>query len=159
MQYFTIHELCRSHRAAQLGIDNSPNYEQAQNLTALITAVLDPARARWGRPITVTSGFRCPELNSRTPNASRNSQHTKGEAADIIASRTNRQANFDLGRLIASLGNFDQLIFEDTGRTDLLPEWIHVSWKRTGINRHEIRKHVKGTGPIYPLIDKKLLNL
>ena len=81
MHFFTIHELSRSHKAATLGIDNTPPHDVVLNLTALVETVLDPARARWGKPITVSSGYRCPQLNAVTPGASRNSQHTKGEAA------------------------------------------------------------------------------
>ena len=158
MQYFTLQELYRSHTAAQLGIDNTPPHDVTQNLTALVNNVLDPARARWHRPIYVTSGYRCPRLNASVGGAV-GSQHTKGEAADIVAAPSSRHSNYQLGRLIAQLGNYDQLIFEDTGRLDLLPEWIHVSYKRNGPNRHEIRKHVKGTGPVYPLVDKHLLGL
>ena len=119
--------------------------EAKANLTALIEQVLDPAREKLGRPIFVNSGYRCLKHNQKVGGAT-NSQHTKGEAADIIASSTNRHQNYLLGRLIASLGNFDQIIFEDTGRQDLLPEWIHVSWKRNGNNRHSqlIAQRVNG---------------
>ena len=158
MQYFTIQELYRSQTAAARGIDNTPSLYALQNLTALVDNVLDPLRATWHRPITVTSGYRCPQLN-RIVGGSATSQHTKGEAADITATPSTPQDNYQLGRLIAQLGDFDQLIFEDTGRNDLLPLWIHVSYKRLGFNRREIRKHVKGTGPIYPFVNKHQLGL
>lgn len=35
------------------------------------------------KPIIVTSGRRCEKHNAETPNASKNSQHVKGNAADI----------------------------------------------------------------------------
>ncbi len=148
MQFFTIHELSRSHKAATLGIDNTPPNDVVLNLTALVINVLDPVRAAMGKPIRVTSGYRCPELNARIPGASSDSQHTKGEAADIVIAKGGKWDNYLLGCAIVRLGNFDQVIFENVGKDDLLPDWIHVSWKRTGTNRHEIRKHVKGSGPI-----------
>lgn len=156
MQYFTIKELTHSQTATVRGIDNSPSLYAVMNLTALVVNVLDPARAALERPIYVGSGFRCPELN-RLVGGDANSQHLRGEAADIHLDSP--RENYELGCLLVRLGNFDQVIFENVGKNDLLPDWVHVSWKRTGTNRHEIRKHVKGTGPIYPFVDKRLLNL
>ncbi|MBQ9546798.1 MAG: peptidase M15 [Bacteroidales bacterium] len=148
MQYFTIDEFTRSDITAIHGIDNSPSLYAIGNLTALVINVLDPVRAAMGKPICVTSGYRCPELNARIAGASSDSQHTKGEAADIVIAKGGKWDNHLLGCAIVRLGNFDQVIFENVGKDDLLPDWIHVSWKRTGTNRHEIRKHVKGSGPI-----------
>lgn len=158
MKYFTIGELTRSNKAARLHIDNTPDAEAEANLRALVAAVLDPAREQYGKPIHVSSGYRSPKLNRSLPNASKTSQHLKGEAADIFVDAGSK-GNFELGQLIARLGNFDQIIFEEVGTNDLLPTWIHVSWKRRGDNRREIRKHVKGTGPVYPMVSRKEIGL
>lgn len=63
MKYFTIKELCKSTTAEQLGIDNSPNSEIVNNLKQLVEYILDPLRERYGKPIHVNSGYRCPALN------------------------------------------------------------------------------------------------
>lgn len=133
MQYFTIDEFTRSDIAAIHGIDNSPSLYAIGNLTALVINVLDPVRAAMGKPIRVTSGYRCPELNARIPGTSSDSQHTKGEAADIVIAKGGKWDNYLLGCAIVRLGNFDQVIFENVGKDDLLPDWIHVSWKRTAL--------------------------
>jgi len=157
MLYFSIAELIKSVKAAALGIDNKPGSEYKKNLEALVDNVLDPVRMAFGRPISVTSGFRCERLNKAVGGAGK-SQHLRGEAADIVAAgaKVDRKANHDIGVLIARQNNFDQLIFEDCGRGDLLPEWIHVSYSRTGSNRHDIKKMLNG---VYSTITLKDLGI
>lgn len=43
---------------------------------------LDAARARYGGPMKITSGYRCPEHNAKV-GGKPDSAHTTGEAADI----------------------------------------------------------------------------
>lgn len=95
-----------------------------QNLQALVEHVLDPARERLGMPITVNSGYRCPTHNAKVGGV-KNSQHLKGEAADITCADNKR-----LAEIIEQLGNFDQLI--------VYPTFLHVSYKRQGVNRESI---------------------
>ncbi len=95
-----------------------------QNLQALVEHVLDPARERLGMPITVNSGYRCPAHNKAVGGV-KNSQHLKGEAADITCADNKR-----LAEIIEQLGNFDQLID--------YPTFLHVSYKRQGVNRESI---------------------
>lgn len=129
MKYFTINELTKSSTATRLHIDNTPNPTIKANLTALIENILDPLRKAWGAPIIVTSGYRCERLNKAVGGAS-NSQHVKGEAADIRTISDSRHDNEKLLRLLLSLNlPFDQVINEypdAMGR----PEWIHVSFSR-----------------------------
>lgn len=157
MIYFSIAELIRSAKATKLGIKNNPEKEYERNLVSLVDNVLDPARTAFGCPINVTSGFRSMELNRAVGGAGK-SQHLRGEAADIVAggSKAGRQGNREIGLIIARQGNFDQLIFENCERTSILPEWIHVSYSRTGTNRREIRKMVGG---VYSNISLKDLGL
>lgn len=158
MKHFTISEFIRSNTAINKKIWNGANREQEDNLIALVDAVLDPVREMYGKPIHVSSGFRCPQINGSLPNSSKKSQHMSGEAADIYTD-AGIKGNFDIGQLIAKLGKFDQLIFEDVGTDDMLPLWIHVSWKKSGYNRGEIKKHVKGTGSVYPIVTRKEIGL
>ena len=95
-----------------------------QNLQALVEHVLDLARERLGMPITVNSGYRCPAHNKAVGGV-KNSQHLKGEAADITCADNKR-----LAEIIEQLGNFDQLI--------VYPTFLHVSYKRQGVNRESI---------------------
>lgn len=47
--------------------------------------VLEDIRAQFNKPVIVTSGYRTPEYNAKIGGA-KNSQHTKGTAADIKVS-------------------------------------------------------------------------
>ena len=53
-------------------------------LTILVEQLLDPIRRRYGAPIIVTSGYRCPALNTAVGGVA-NSHHIIGCAADIVA--------------------------------------------------------------------------
>lgn len=128
--YFTIDELTRSAKAERHGIDNTPTPEATTALERLIKNILDPARAIYGRPITVTSGYRSPKLNEAVGGVP-NSQHIKGEAADITAGSP--AENRRLFAIIRELGDFDQLIDENNFT------WVHVSYKTSG-NRRQILK-------------------
>jgi uncharacterized protein YcbK (DUF882 family) len=62
-----------------------------------------------GNPITVNSGYRCPELNKAIGGVA-NSQHLIGQAADI--SMGDKKSNKVLFDTIKELGKYDQLIDE-----------------------------------------------
>jgi len=167
MKYFTISEFIKSDTALKMRLWNGANKEIEENIRALVDNVLDPLRERYGRPIYVTSGYRCPKLNNAV-NGAPNSQHMRGEAADIVArplgagdcgsasamtaggaakpqsAGYSPTENMKLAKMIAEAGNFDQMILEEVGPNDLLPQWIHVSWKRNGWNRKNILKKVAG---------------
>ena len=122
MKYFTIKELTKSTTAIKRHIDNTPSKEVERSLTALVEKVLDPLREEYGKPIIVTSGYRCPRLNAivgSTPS----SQHVKGEAADIKSVQDTPEENKKLFDLIVKLKlPFDQLINEHNY------DWVHVSY-------------------------------
>lgn len=135
MKYFTMTELTSSATARRKGIDNTPDAKAKAALSALVANVLDPLREKYGKPIVVSSGYRCPKLNKAVGGVAR-SQHTKGEAADIrcvSGSRAENKRLFDL--IVASGLPFDQLI-DEYGY-----DWVHVSFK-DGANRRQIL-HVK----------------
>ncbi len=85
----------------------------------------------------MSSGFRCPQLNSLIHGATQ-SQHLRGEAVDTYTD-AGPVGNLEVARLIIASGCFDQVILENVPGNQLLPQWIHVSWKRLGANRREIR--------------------
>ena len=84
MKYFSIPELTHSLRAQAHSSANVPTAEAKKNLELLVKHVLDPVRERWGVPIYVNSGYRCPELNKLVGGAP-NSYHLSGMAADITS--------------------------------------------------------------------------
>ena len=128
-KYFTIEELCHSDTAIAKGIDNTPSEEVKKNLEALIENVLDPLREAYGKPIYVNSGYRNPALNKAVGGVS-NSQHVKGQAADIDVHNT--AENQKLYDYITNNLDFDQCLWENGGA------WIHVSYKREGGNRKQV---------------------
>lgn len=130
MKYFSIEELCRSTTAEKEGIANDPTADVETKLTALVDNVLDPLREWYGKPITVNSGYRSPELN-KAVGGSNTSQHMKGEAADITAG--SREENKKLFEHIKGSLPFDQLIDESNF------SWVHVSYKSSG-NRKQVLK-------------------
>lgn len=122
MKFFTIKELTKSDVAKRSRINNVPTKQEEQNLIALVDNILDPLREAYGKPIVVTSGFRCERLN-KLVNGSKTSQHRLGQAADIRTVEDTREENKKLFELIKELNlPFDQLINE----YDF--DWVHVSY-------------------------------
>jgi uncharacterized protein YcbK (DUF882 family) len=106
---FTLEEMIASITAGNKGIINKPTQTIINNLKYLCEEVLQPVRDRLNKPITVNSGYRCPELNKAVGGAAA-SQHMVGEAADV--SMGNKQLNKMLFNAIITLGKYDQVIDE-----------------------------------------------
>lgn len=126
MKYFSIKELCKSNTAIKNKIDNHPTSEIERNLTILIEHCLDPIREKFGKSITVTSGYRCEKLN-KLVGGKPNSQHLKGQAADLVGD-TNAKTK-EIFEIAKQLGNFDQLLFERNSKGSI---WVHISYKDSG---------------------------
>lgn len=132
MKHFTIAEFVRSETADRKGIDNRLPKALIPNVQALVETVLDPLRKAYGKPITVTSGYRCEALN-KAVGGSPTSDHRQGCAADIVGTPNTKGENKRLFYLIQSLGlPFDQLI-DEKGFS-----WVHVSFRRDGGNRKQV---------------------
>lgn len=129
--HFTMKEMTQSATALDLNIDNTPNSEQAENLRQLCRHVLEPLRQRFG-VIRITSGFRCEQLNKAVHGAP-NSQHLRGEAADIHLSNT--EVGEKMFNYIKNNIPFDQLLFEHPMHNGCF--WLHVSYVN---NRRPNRK-------------------
>lgn len=131
MNRFTYEEMTASDKARELGIDNTPPAWARQNIVALVQNVLDPLREAWGKPLTVTSGYRCPELNKIVGGA-KTSHHLRGMAADI--STGNRVENRRLFQMVLDLKlPFTQLIDEKNFA------WVHISLDPADVKRQVLR--------------------
>jgi hypothetical protein len=116
-------------------ISNKMNDVQIVSATLLCTKVFEPLRLYLNRAITISSGYRSPALN-RAVGGSATSQHKKAEAMDInIGAKGFHYIKDNL--------DFDQLIWEFG--TDHEPQWIHVSYKKSG-NRKQVLKAIKSNG-------------
>ena len=128
-EHFSLKEMTRSVTAARHHIDNTPDANAKENLRYLCKHVLEPLREEYGAPIIINSGFRCMAVNQLVGGV-KNSQHLKGEAADIHLPSI--AAGQQIFRILKQQRNFDQLIWERRGNT----YWIHVSCRcRRGRNR------------------------
>ena len=134
MKYFSIKELAKSETATRLKIDNTPTAEVVDNLTALVDNVLDPLRELYGKPIHISSGYRCPRLNKAVGGVA-NSQHLTGQAADI--NQGSHEENRRLFIYLEEYCTFDQLLWENGGA------WIHVSFRKDGKNRQQVKRITK----------------
>lgn len=126
-KYFTITEFERSSVAKERGIDNTIPLFLLDKANYTLQC-LDEIREGYGKPIIITSGYRCPELNKAVGGVS-NSQHTKCEAADL-------RWDDGLFEFIRDNFEFDQLIAEVNGST----KWIHVSFKKKGERNQVLTK-------------------
>ena len=134
-KHFTLEELCASATAKARGIQNKPSAQQIIALVYLTCYVLEPLREAMNEPIPISSGFRCEQLN-RAVGGVYNSQHTKGQAADLCIGgdleRGKKWFNYIKNNL-----KFDQLIWEHSRSGTY---WVHVSFIHPdfGRNRRQV---------------------
>ena len=133
---FTLEEFIRSRTAESMGIDNVPKDEEViENMKALCLEVLQPLRDYVGAPIHINSGYRCKALNEALDGV-KGSQHLTGQAADIHVENTEHLLK--MMHFIMDETDFDQLIWE---KNKAGVQWLHVSHKRNGNNRHQVLKN------------------
>lgn len=126
MKYFDLSEFTYSQTAEENRIYNAPDICAVANIKKLVINVLDPARSMLGEPITITSGYRSRELNTKI-GGSIVSQHCTGHAADVTCQHLER-----LYDIIANRLTFDQLIYYKSRN------FLHVSYVNHRKNRMQI---------------------
>ena len=132
-KHFTLEEFEKSQTATRKGISNKAGSGEIKNLTDLCYGVLEPVRAKFEKPIIITSGYRSPEL-CEAIGSKATSQHTKGEAVDFeIAGISNLQ----VALWIQNNTDFDQLILEFWKDGEPNSGWVHCSFKE-GSNRKQV---------------------
>lgn len=123
-EYFTFKELVFSQTAQDKGIVNLPDWNIIENLKYLGT-VLDDLRRAWNKPLRVTSGYRCTELNKVIGGVAK-SHHKLGLAADIQPADMKDFEEFKKF-CVEFFKNyehdFDQVILEKSKTT----QWVHCS--------------------------------
>ena len=135
-EFFSLAELIKSSTATKHHIDNTPPADVIKNLQYGVDMVLDPLRRIYGKPIIITSGYRCSKLNDLVGGVS-NSWHTQGNAADIhVSSLTEATKLFSNLQKIPSV---DTVLFEHSGTG----QWLHVQWDMAQTPRHHYNFNYK----------------
>lgn len=121
-EHFTLAEFVESQTAARRAIDNTPPPHITTNLIALAHGLEQVRTLLGGKPIRISSGYRCPALNKAVGGA-RNSHHVDGIAADFTCPAYGPPMAI-CEAISASSIRFDQLILE-------FDAWVHISFAPT----------------------------
>ena len=111
-----------SETAIAKGIDNSIPPDLLPKLQAHHAHIVVPCLAAFPELI-ISSGYRSPALNAAVGSHSNNSQHTKGEAADLQVNDPKHLFNYILRNV-----PYDQMIYESYGGK----RWVHTSYVEEG---------------------------
>ena len=129
---FSLEEMERSQTAQRMGIKNKAGSGEIKNLTDLCYNVLEPCRAKFEKPIRISSGYRSEELFVAI-GSKKTSQHALGMAVDM---EIPSESNLKVALWLQNNVDFDQLILEYyTGEAN--SGWIHVSFHE-GNNRKQV---------------------
>ena len=129
-------ELIKSEAATRLDIDNTPNEEQIESLRLLCENILQPVRDHFGKPVKISSGFRCAELNSSPAvGGSKTSDHCKGQAVDF---EIDGVPNPELAEWISQNCKYTQLILEFYTQGQPNSGWVHVSFDPSNLKMQEL---------------------
>ena len=138
---FSLIELTSSQTATRKDIDNTPSAEHQDNLKSLCTHVLQPIRDHFNCVVSISSGYRSPELCTAIGSKT-TSQHAKGEAADFEIFGV---SNKELADYINEELEYDQLILEYWKEEDPNSGWVHCSYSKNN-NRKQYLKAFKLDG-------------
>lgn len=116
--HFDLAEFTRSNVAAAKGIDNTPPPDVVRRIWST-AGHMEMIRALLGKPILISSGYRCSELNKAVGGVA-NSAHQTGYAVDFTCPEYGSPYKVAMELANSSSISFDQLILEGT--------WIHISF-------------------------------
>jgi len=119
-EHFTLEQMTRSQTATRKNMKEqfAPSEKVIECLKDLCVNILQPLRLAIGKPITVSSGYRCVRLNKAIGGAA-NSQHVVGQAADIEVEGVTNEEIISAIKLIDL--PVDQCIEE-------FNQWVHISY-------------------------------
>lgn len=124
--------------------DNTPSMQVIDNLQVLVDSVLQPIRNKFG-PVTVTSGYRSPEVN-KAIGGSATSDHCFGFAADFEVAGVD---NKELARWVADNLKFKQLILEFYTKGVPDSGWVHVSYDKNNLTQKVMTASKVGGRTVY----------
>lgn len=122
---FSLAEFVVSETAERKNINNSPSDLEIGNLLNITAPNLQKIRNLLGKPINITSGYRCFQLNKAVGGAP-DSAHLRGLGVDFISPQfgTPKEVCQFLASRVKDL-HIDQLIYEGS--------WIHVGYAAVGV--------------------------
>ena len=132
---FSYREFEASETADRKGICNVINtFEVRDAVKELTETILQPLRDAWGEPITISSGWRCDELNKEV-GGSATSAHKTGYAADIVPNKGDLETFFQFVKkwLVDNKVKFDQCAIESDRRGAV---WVLIGMY--GPNRRQL---------------------
>lgn len=125
---FALEELTASETANRLKINNTPPAEVQAKLRLLCEYILQPLREAYGKPIIVSSAYRCDVLNRAVGGAS-NSDHKFGCAADIHTLSNVPACNKELFDIAVNLMRNGKLKHVKQIIDEYNYKWIHISYQ------------------------------
>lgn len=138
-KYFTLDELIYSQTAKEQKIENIPPDEIAEHIVYDLIPALDDIREKWGSPIVVSSGYRCPTLNKVVGGVA-NSVHKLGWAADLVPKNGKIDEFENFMNKWAEDNQFDQIIEEKSKSS----RWVHFGlFSNSGAQRRQAFKLIK----------------
>lgn len=163
-RYFTIEKLmpccseasrCKYCRAATAEAHRHQTRIIA-NLESLISHLLEPLHEAYKNDINVLDGYRCSRLNRKRgiPWGPCGNQHIHGHAVTLTTGNTTD--NLWLAYLVQQLDDWDVLLLEDADASVGSPDYLYVSYRRTGKNRREIWCRVKDSDTYHEVKSLKL---
>lgn len=123
----TWNELTSSVSARRNNIDNTPTDEKVLHNLHELLPILNSVRAEYGKPIRVTSGYRCPQLNKLVGGVP-TSAHLQGLAADVVPFERNSADFLAIQKLFikfASDKGYNPIVLIEKPRNGI-PSWLHL---------------------------------
>lgn len=128
----TIAELLASSYAKKYDIKNVPSQMDVWRNLCDLLAVMNAVRAEYSAPITVTSGYRCPELNVCVGGA-KNSAHQYGLAVDIKVSEKNIDNYLSIQKSFIKFAKklgYNSIVIHEYPQSGV-PSWLHLELSKT----------------------------
>lgn len=122
---FKAKEFYFSDTANQKGIDNNPKEQATLSNLVMMASKMQEMRSSLGKSMTITSGYRCEELNNIIGGA-KGSFHLLGLAMDFICGTDDPT---EIAKILRDSGiDFDKVIasYQYSRNTQSFRKWVHV---------------------------------